>query len=348
MVNLELRQNKQKLFTQPLENFKTLNGDEDWLVYNNANMSIHVTDKCNADCAFCIAHLRYLNDGLTYLKPEIESDELYYQQLDNILKLVKGVNPSVSITGGEPTVNRKLPAILKILSAHDVRKRTITTNGTGLHYKVNDGSKTVLDCLYDYKLEHLNISRAHYDSAENARLMVMKEHLMPNGLLNEVVEDAKSKGIKIRLSCALLKNGISSYDEIMRYIDWGVKLGADNIIFRQLMQFEEDKVKPGRIPDFCKEEAISLEPVWENFDNDKRFEFYHQVLGYYYYVEVRKYAGANVVSETADLRMINPQLKKYKEQFGRPTAFEMVFHPNGNLCAGWNEHEQVMKEMKYD
>ena len=54
----------------------------------------------------------------------------------------------------------------------------------------------------------------------------------------------------------------------------------------------------------------------------------------------------NVVSESADLRLINPQLNKYKEELGNKTAFEMVFHPNGNLCAGWNENEQIMSELK--
>lgn len=345
MINFDLRKERQKLFNPSLDKFKTIILDEKWKVYNNANLSIHVTDKCNADCGFCIAHLRYLNDGLVYLKPEMKDDDKYYQRLDEVLKLTKYINPSVSITGGEPTVNRKLPYILDILSSHDVRKRTITTNGTGLFYKAKD-NKTVLDALSDYKLEHLNISRAHFNSKLNADIMVMKEHLMPEGRLEEIIQEAKIKGIKTRLSCALLKNGISKIEDVMKYIEWGLNLGVDNVIFRQLMQFEQNKVEPGRIPNYCIEEEIDLNPLWNEFDNNKEFEFYHQVLGYYYYVEIRKYKGMNVVSESADLRLINPQLNKYKEELGNKTAFEMVFHPNGNLCAGWNENEQIMSELK--
>lgn len=346
MIDINRRVQKQKLFNPDIKDFKVMNADEDWNIYHNANMSIHVTDKCNADCGFCIAHLRYLNEGLVYLKPEISEDEKYYQRLDEILNLTKVINPSVSITGGEPTVNRKLPTILKILSSHNVRKRTITTNGTGLFYKVPGTDKTILDALSDYNLEHLNVSRAHFNNKLNAEIMVMKEHLMPEGMIEEIAQEAKIKNIKIRLSCALLKNGISSYDDIMRYIDWGLKLGADNIIFRQLMQFDDKKVQPGRIPIYCKTEEIDLIPIWEYFDSISDFELYHQVLGYYYYVEVRKFKGINVVSESADLRIINSQLDKFKEKFNKKTAFEMVFHPNGNLCAGWNEHEQVISEMK--
>lgn len=345
MIDFNKRNKRQELFNPEQKDFKTLFLDEDWNIYNNANMSIHVTDKCNADCGFCIAHLRYLNEGLVYLKPEINEEEKYYKRLDEILILTKNLNPSVSITGGEPTVNKKLPNILKILSKHNVRKRTITTNGTGL-FNNAEKNKTILDALSDYQLEHLNISRAHFDTKLNANIMVIKEHLMPEGKLEEIIQEAKRKGIKVRLSCALLKNGISSIEDIMKYTEWGLKVGADNVIFRQLMQFDETKVKPGRIPTYCKEEEIDLMPIWDYFDSNMEFEFYHQVLGYYYYVEVRKYKGINVVSESADLRIINSQLEKYKEKFQQKTAFELVFHPNGNLCAGWNEHEQIMSQMK--
>lgn len=345
MIDLEKRIKRQEIFLPNEKDFKILSGNEDWKVYHNANMSIHVTDKCNADCGFCIAHLRYLNEGLTYLKPEIDSEEKYYKRLEEILNLTKAISPSVSITGGEPTINKKLPTILKILANHNVRKRTITTNGTGLYHKVSMSSNTILDALADYKLEHLNISRAHYNNKLNADIMVMKEHLMPEGMVEEIIQEAKLKNMKVRLSCALLKNGISSYEDIMKYIEWGVKIGADNVIFRQLMEFDNTKVKPGRIPDYCKNEEIDLMPIWNYFDSIEDFDLYHQVLGYYYYVEVRKYKGINVVSESADLRIINSQLEKYKEKFNQPTAFEMVYHPNGNLCAGWNEHEQIMSTM---
>ena len=343
-MNSNLRTQRQALFDPSREDFNSVQFDAAWNVYKNANLSIHVTDKCNADCAFCIAHLRYLNEGLVYLKPEIEEDEAYYARLDAVLSLVKPINPSVSITGGEPSVNRKLPRILKVLAKHNVRKRTITTNGTGLFYKTGVGDQTVLDALAEYQLEHLNVSRAHYNNSENARIMVMNEKLMPEGMLEEIVQEARARGIKTRLSCALLKEGIATYDDMMRYVEWGERLGVDNVIFRQLMQFDVHTVKEGRIPNYCKAQELDLMDFWPRMDANPEFALYHQVLGYYYYVEVRQYHNLNVVSEAADLRIINSQLEVFKEKFGRPTAFEMVFHPNGNVCAGWNENEQVMSE----
>ncbi len=344
-INITKRYKRQELFNPTLSDFQTLTFDSDWNIYKNANLSIHVTDKCNADCNFCIAHLRYLNDGLVYIKPELKNEEDYYQRLDAVLTSVQKLNPSVSITGGEPTVNKKLPSILKILSSHNVRKRTITSNGTGLFLKYHQ-NQTIFDALSDYRLEHLNISRAHFDSHKNSQIMVMAEHLMPEGMLEEIIQEAKRKNINVRLSCALLKSGISKEKDIMEYIDWGHKIGVENIIFRQLMQFDDKKVKAGRIPNYCLQEEVDLFPIWNFLDQNKDFELYHQVLGYYYYVEVRKFKHMNIVSESADLRIINSQLDKFKQQFHINTAFELVFHPNGNLCAGWNENEQIMSIMK--
>ena len=240
------------------------------------------------------------------IKPELNNNELYYQRLEDILTSVKNLNPSVSITGGESTVNKKLPSILKILSSHNVRKRTITNNGTGLFLKYHQ-DKTIFDALSDYRLEHLNISRAHFDSHKNSQIMVMAEHLMPEGMLEEIIQEAKRKNINVRLSCALLKSGISQEKDIMEYIDCGNKIGVENIIFRQLMQFDDTKVKAGRIPNYCLQEEVDLFPIWNFLDQNKDFELYHQVLGCYYYVEVRKFKNMNIVSESADLRIINSQ-----------------------------------------
>ena len=45
------------------------------------------------------------------------------------MDFLKPLNPSISITGGEPTIDNKLCEILKIIDEHNYRKRVITTNG---------------------------------------------------------------------------------------------------------------------------------------------------------------------------------------------------------------------------
>lgn len=332
-------------FTLPVERFKSLElAGHPWRVYDNANFSVHVGDKCNADCPFCIAHLRYLSDGRAYAKPEISDDQQYFLRLAQAIESVRAVNPSVSITGGEPTIHRRLPRILDILAAAQARKRTLTTNGTGLHWPVAGSSDTVLDLLGRYRLEHLNISRAHYNHEQNNRLMGMSAKLLPAAQLSDSIIEARRLGIRVRLSCVLTQEGVHTVADIERYLEWAESLGVDNVIFRQLMAFDADKALPGRIPIFCRENTVELEQVWRQLDADARFECYHRVRGYYYYVEIRKFRGIDVASERADLRQISPELDQFSAANHALTAFEMVLHPNGNLCAGWNENERVMTE----
>jgi hypothetical protein len=60
-------------------------------------------------------------------------------------------------------------------------------------------------------------------------------------------------------------------------------------------------------------------------------------LGYYYYVEIYKYRGVTVASESANM------LQQGKEVANHPDrVYEMVFHPNGNLCASWVDKERIL------
>lgn len=338
---------RQKNFSLAGARFKHLELEgKPWSVYDNANLSVHVTEKCNADCQFCVAHLRYLQDGAVYHKPEISNLEVYLEGLTKSLKAVRAVNPSVSITGGEPTVNKRLPAILRTIAAAGSRKRTLTTNATGLGFKVEGTSDTVLDRLAEYRLEHLNISRAHDDFKTNCHIMKMAPHLLSDGELREYVTTAKKAGMRPRFSCALLQEGVKTVDDMMRYIDWAIDMGADNVIFRQLMNFSTEA--KGAIPLYSRKNSVSLEPIWQELDERNDMSVYHTVLGYYYYVEIRNFRGMDIASEMADLNMIEPQLARFSEELGHNCAFEMVYHPNGNLCAGWREERNIMMEAAHE
>lgn len=317
-------------------------GDRNWLVYDNANFSVHITDRCNADCQFCIAHLRYADENMEYVKAKLDSTAVYLQGLEDALRLVKGVNPSVSITGGEPTVNRRFSGILDVIKKVGTHKLTCTTNGTGFKLRVPNSQDTVLDRILDSGMAHLNLSRSHYLEAENNRIMRMPKYSPRDCEVKEYIKALRDRGIRVRLSCILLKEGIHSLDNMLRYLDWAESIGVDNVIFRQLMAFSNSAL--GTIPIYCNEQNVELEPLWTAMDQSGLFQVYHSVVGYYYYVEIRKYKHMDVVTEAADLNAISSQLDKYTAQLGQPCAFELVYHPNGDLCAGWIDSQRIMKE----
>ncbi len=307
-------------------------------VYKNLNFSIFVDDYCNADCKFCVAQLRYSHRKLLYEKKHIEDRDKYLERLENVLKAVRTLNPSVSITGGEPTLSPVLPDILELVDRYDFRKRTITTNGSGL-LMVRDNA-TVLEHLMKKRWQHLNISRAHFDDDVNRQIMryQVESEYCDSQMLKEILDITAGTELKHRLSCLLLKDGIGSVESMKRYLDFHGKLGADNFIFRELMDYDKKAVNLEKIK-YCTDNKIRLNDIWGQLDNDKEFEPYLNILGYYYYVEIYKYHNMTVAGESANLNQQYIEKEKHRD-----TVYEMIFHTNGNLCGSWVEGEEILDE----
>lgn len=337
----EWRYKRQDCFDITKKNLVPFTFDEDRLVYDNVNLSIFITPVCNAKCDFCVAELRYLNSGIDFIKPTISDDEEYFRRLDWVLNKIRPLNPSISITGGEPSICSRLERVIKLLDFYDIRKRTITTNGTGLLVKMN--GKYPLDLLIKNDFQHLNISHAHYDYEKNIGLMKYSKTDLPHELLKEIVSLSNPAGLRARLSCVLIHEGINGVPEMKNYMKFAEEMGVDNVVFRELMRYDLAKIKAGRILNFCENNRINLNQVWEEIENDQDFELINQILGYYYYVEVYKYHNIDMVSESADLK--NIQKEKDKKITTLPVVYEMVFHPNGYLNGSWREWEDIL--LKY-
>jgi len=103
-------------------------------VYANANLSLYSGQRCNARCPFCVEELRPASRGGTLVSQKrVETDDArYFAALEEVLRTVRPLDPSVSVTGGEPSKDPRLPLILRTIAAFGSRKRTMTTNGSGL------------------------------------------------------------------------------------------------------------------------------------------------------------------------------------------------------------------------
>jgi cyclic pyranopterin phosphate synthase len=310
-------------------------------VYGNCNLSIFIDDYCNADCMFCVAQLRYENRSMIYKKPKIEDDEEYFRRVEEVLERVAPLNVSVSLTGGEPTLSPRFIRVVELLDKYNIRKKTITTNGSAL-LKMVEG-KRVIDYLIDAKFDHLNISKAHYNEAKNRILMPYPcgEAGCTNEALAEIIPYALSKNLRPRLSCLLLKDGIHDLSGMVDYIEFYKKLGIDNIIFRELMDYDERTMINMEKVDYCKYNKVRLNDIWQEVDKDSRFVPEKNILGYYYYVEIYNYKGVTVCSESADLRVQKQEKDSHKD-----FVYEMVFHPNGNLNGSWVDSEDIL--LKYN
>ncbi|TYQ16935.1 UNVERIFIED_CONTAM: 4Fe-4S single cluster protein [Acetivibrio alkalicellulosi] len=336
--NRSYREKRQYLFD--INKFNLIDFDFNGLkkrVYHNVNFSIFSDDYCNADCEFCVAQLRFESRKQMYKKHKISDDYEYLQRLDKVLAIIRPLNPSISITGGEPTKCSRIVDILDLVKKHGFRKRTITTNGSGLLDNIR--GKTVLEHLINSGFVHLNISRAHYNDQINQNIMKFENNqYCSNKELSYIIKYALKRGLRPRLSCLLLKAGINNIHEIMNYLDFYNELGIDNVIFRELMDYDMDNMINTEKKAYCIENKIKLNEIWGEFDKyPDRFVPQLNILGYYYYVEIYKYKSIDCVSESADLIKLYEEKEKHKD-----IVYEMVFHPNGNLNGSWVDNEDVL------
>ncbi|WP_438034605.1 radical SAM protein [Sorangium sp. So ce204] len=305
-------------------------------VYRNANFSIYSRQACNAKCHFCVEELRPASRGrsLSVQKTVEDDDGRYFDAMAASLEALRPLDPTISVTGGEPSHDPRLPRILALGQAHRGRKRTLTTNGSGL-LQQREG-KRVIDWIVDTGIQHLNISRAHPDHERNARLMVMKDGLRADEL-RSVVAAATAGGTRVRLSCVLLDGQIDAVEPIVDYLRFARSLGVDNVIFRQLMKTDPAAVVENHVVKYSDRARVRLEPLLDALSADARFSFERQIVGYYYYVEVFRFEDMDVVFEEADLA----QLEETKRS-GPGIVHELIFHPNARLASTWQPWDGVL------
>jgi cyclic pyranopterin phosphate synthase len=305
-------------------------------VYRNANLSIYSGQTCNARCPFCVEELRPASRGgaLDHQKTGEPDDARYFAALERALDAVRPLDPSVSITGGEASKDPRLPQILRTIADRRARKRTVTTNGSGL-FDVRDG-RPVIEWITATGVRHLNISIAHPDWARNARIMGLSDGIS-FGQLEGAVRIARAAGTRARLSCVLLKGAIENKAGILEYLDFASSVGVDNVIFRQLMNTDLLMHSNNHVVKYSDGHRACLEPILDDIAADAQFEFQRQIVGYYYYVEVWRVRHIDVVFEEADLA----QLERTKASMPG-VVHELVFHPNGHLASTWQPWDGVL------
>jgi molybdenum cofactor biosynthesis enzyme MoaA len=301
-------------------------------VYSNANFSIYSAQPCNAACRFCVEEMRPASRGreLATQKSVERDDDRYFEALQESLDALRPLSPTLSITGGEPSKDRRLPRILELVSAHPSKRKTLTSNGSGLFdNRLGVFHNRLIERICEARLNHLNLSVAHPDRERNAQLMRLPTALRREQL-EEAVRLAREAGLRVRLSCVLLRESVGSLQAILEYLAFAESIGVDNVIFRQLMQSDAATHIENAVIAYSNVQRVLLEPILDAISEDARFVFIRQIVGYYYYVEVWRYRGMDVVFEEANLAQI--EVVKRREPH---VIHELIFHPNARLASTW-------------
>lgn len=167
---------------------------------------------CNAKCEFCFGN----NNKL------IHSEWLTF--LDNHLKSATPEFKELNLTGGEPTISLYFPETLKIIGKYRDKftKVVLNTNGS----KLDDNWR-----LLDGVVDHINISRHHYNNDVNYEIFNCKD--VPHSTwLSYLIGQCNSIGIDVTLSAMLTPN-LSTPDDIIEMIKFCKHVSATYLTLRQ-------------------------------------------------------------------------------------------------------------------
>ena len=302
---------------------------EKYSLYRNFNFTIFLDDYCNADCKFCIEQIKTENNGRINKVGKIGDKEVYLRRLDYILGKIRPFNPSISVTGGEPLLSPCFRDALRILGKYNFRKVVITTNGSNIDEYTDD--------IIQAGISHVNFSRPSYDRDVCQQIMRFREQQPATNTLREAIIKLEAGGVCTRFNCIISREGINTLSEMKKYLSFVHSMGCRHVVFRELMSFNEQQCKNEEKMAYAAENRVRMNDIWTEMEKDREFIPFSNIRGHYYYIEIYKFRDMTVVSERANLKF----LEKYRRE-NLHYIYEMVFHPNGNLCAGWSEAEDIL------
>ena len=161
------------------------------------NLYIDISAACNASCPFCIAPTVERRDGAGF-----------WEGLSFGLDFTQKHGGSIQITGGEPSLSRRLSRVLVEVGVRTFHRKVLNSNGCGL-------SKEMMVQAVGAGITHVNLSRHHYNETKNDEVMQIKPNrLATNVRFEESVNLVQSCGIPVRLNCNLLSGYIDSISEV--------------------------------------------------------------------------------------------------------------------------------------
>ncbi|MGH9055773.1 MAG: GTP 3',8-cyclase MoaA [Acidimicrobiales bacterium] len=171
------------------------------------DLRISVTDRCNFRCVYCMPE-----EGMKWLPRE---ELLTYEELVRVARVCveRFGFESIRITGGEPTVRARLPALIERLSALGV-DLAMTTNGATLTHQAGEFAAA--------GLRRINIS---LDSLRADRF----EAIARRDALEQVlagIDAALAVGLDpVKINCVLVRD--VNDDEILDFAAFGRSKGVE-------------------------------------------------------------------------------------------------------------------------
>ncbi|MEI9997372.1 MAG: radical SAM protein [Rhizomicrobium sp.] len=165
---------------------------------------LQITAKCNQHCAYC-----YMNAS------RATNQRLSFNEIDTIFRKAKGLGGQVMlISGGEPTIVKELPAILRASAETYGFKTYLVTNGTGI-------TDHLIRDLRELDV-YVQVSMDSVDDEAYAKVRGLP-------LLSRVkrnVEKMVAENIGVALSVPITNVVDTS---VVGVLDWAIECGVQNV-----------------------------------------------------------------------------------------------------------------------
>jgi molybdenum cofactor biosynthesis enzyme MoaA len=176
----------------------------------NPNFTIVAPGGCNAKCEFC------------FWKQE-KTGESYLEKLQDTMNKLPSQFYMLSVSGGEPTLSPFLVDILNMIDMEQFTHRILTTNATHLMKHID---------IISEKIQHLNISRHHWDEEINQKIFETKT--VPDAQhISECIDILNSRGVDVTFSCVLTDEYILTKEDIIKYVEHAKLCGASKVFLRK-------------------------------------------------------------------------------------------------------------------
>jgi hypothetical protein len=261
-------------------------------------------------------------------------DSRFIANLEQAIKLVRFLDPSIQLVGGEPTlVPGRMRGVFDLIRKYRMRKPVITSNGSGFvkHPDLLDDVTPLL--------AHLNISRHHDDDGVLNSLMGF-ENPMTRAVLVDLMQ-SHPIAPKIRLNCCLLANGIHSYADIERYLAWAMNLGVRNVCFSTLSLLPDNYYYEDGLIEQSRKNTVDFAAIMDAVTDDPHFTFEKFHTGSHCMYEIWNYTRDSqscVVVFATSNNFFARELDRIDDLIEL-----LVFHADGVLAASWNRNCKIIE-----
>ena len=233
------------------------------------NLRIAIASVCNLNCVYCEGNKGYREDKLgameDFRKTKLENGNISYEQLIELLKVFREVGfNGITLTGGEPLLNKDWSKIIEAASQLGFERNEITTNGILLGKYLKENRKLP---------KGLSLIKISFDTINKKDFF----EETGGGNLDEVIETVKlvSPLINVRANKVMLRKELNSLKE---YLEFCQKIGFKEVILLDLVTYpNRDKIGD---KEFFKREYVGYNELLENLKKIEEISFERNKYGH--------------------------------------------------------------------